>query len=92
MSTPWIAWAKHKGGVPDRLGRYAILGHSEGRGKPVIADNIRTKSDAWKMAAADDMLIALDALLHFEIGHVGSNAGQAVVLARAAIAKARGGE
>jgi hypothetical protein len=47
-------------------------------------------ANARLIAAAPDLLAALEALLKYDIGHVGPFAGQRVIEARKAIAKARG--
>jgi hypothetical protein len=82
--TPWSAWAKHKNGVRDRLGRYEILGPGE-RARPVIADNIRTEADALVMAAAPELLTLLKSIMEHEYV-----SGQTYDEIEAAIAKAEG--
>ena len=58
-STRWFIYEKK-----DRLNRYAILDEkSSGKGKRVVADNIRTKEEAVFIAAAPRMLKVLQMLV-----------------------------
>ena len=84
--TPWVAWAKHKNGVCDRLGRYAILQAGAGP-RPIIADNIRTEADALCMAAAPELLEALESLVREVEGYFSAEELR-LDRARAAIIKA----
>lgn len=94
---PWAVWQKHKNGVRDRLGRYAVLKDGPGA-REVIADNLRTHAYANLVAAAPDLLAACeDALADAQEALMWAESSEIQgLLARcerlqAAIAKATGG-
>lgn len=74
----------------DRLKRFSILNMSDpGRGKEVIADNIRKESTAVLLSAAPELLEALECL---DAALSGANMDMRVVekKVKTVIAKARG--
>lgn len=57
-SVPWEAFA-----VPnDPLSRWSVLGYASGRGKPIVCEHIRTAGEANVLAAAPDLLAAIQTL------------------------------
>lgn len=47
----------------DRLGRWLVTSPGAGTGKPVICERIRTEANAKLIAAAPDLLTALEAVV-----------------------------
>ncbi|MFA7307202.1 MAG: hypothetical protein WC026_11065 [Hyphomicrobium sp.] len=71
----WAAWPKrNRDGSPDRLARWIVVDeNSPGRGKEVIAENIRTEANARALASGRearaiirDLCEAADALGCYE--------------------------
>lgn len=86
MTSKWSAWQKN-----DRLQRYDIVCVSDqGRGKTIVAENVRTVEQARLIAAAPELLDALKDLANCGAEAWGEDR-PCVVYARAAIAKATGG-
>jgi hypothetical protein len=83
MKHQWKTFPKN-----DRLKRWQILGFSEGRGKPVIADNIRSEDFANLIAAAPDMYEALEEVINRMKIHHGYEGEMSII--KTVLAKARG--
>lgn len=79
---PWLAGQSITAAKPDRAaGSYE---------RTTIAQRVNRAADAWLIAAAPDMLAALQRLLEYTGGWDLTDPDHPIVQARAAIAKARG--